>query len=134
MQDAHGKKSAGQKGTTVSIDICKLLKFQITNFSPSNKIGEHWLLLRVIDNDNGAGVFVWVCSGGSLYYFDRFHSRLWMLYEKIGGFKIINLPLQNFISNLCGLYCLYLVHYWDKKPFEVSKLQKKSFVNANHRT
>ena len=27
-------------------------------------------------------------------------------------------------SNLCGLYCLYLVHYLVKKPFNVYRLQK----------
>ena len=119
------RESAGQKRTTVSVYICKLLKFQIINSSPSNKNGEHWFLLSVIDNGNGVGIFVWDCIGRALSYYDRFHSRLWMLYGKSGGFKTINLLLQKLHSILCGLYCLYLVHYLVKKPFDVSKLRKK---------
>ena len=37
-------------------------------------------------------------------------KRLWKFYGKCGGFRTINLPMQNLHSNLCGLYCLYLVH------------------------
>ena len=51
-----------------------------------------------------------------------------MLYGKSGGFKTINLPLQKLHSNLCGLSCLYLVHYLVKKPFDVCKLQKSPFL------
>ena len=34
------------------------------------------------------------------------------------------LTLAKLHSNLCGLYCLYLVHYLVRKPFNVYKLQK----------
>ena len=45
-------------------------------------------------------------------------------YTENGGFQAINLPLQKLHSNLCGLYCFYLVHYLVRKPFNVYKLQK----------
>ena len=124
IQMPKERKSAGRKTTTVSVDVCNLLKFQIINSSPSNKISEHWLLPCVIDIGNGVGIFVWDCFGRALSHHDLYHSRLWMLYGKSGGFKTINLPLQKLHSNLCGLYCLYLVGYLVKKPFDVSKLQK----------
>ena len=118
------RKSSGQERTTVTVDICKTLKFQIVNSSPSNEIGEHWLLFCLIDYGNGVRIFVWVCLGRALSYYDRFHSRLWMLYRKSGGLKTNNLLLKKLHSNLCSLISCTWFTTWSKKPFDVSKLQK----------
>ena len=88
------------------------------------KSGEHGILLCSINNGDRVGIFVWDCLGRPLCYYDQLYSRLWKFYGKCGGFRTINLPMQNLHSNLCGLYCLYLVHYLVRKPFNVYKLQK----------
>ena len=116
--------SCNKKKKEPSLKISQLRKFQIINSSPSNKSGEHWILLCAIDNDDHVGIFVWDCLGRPLCYYDQFYSRLWKLYGKCGGFQAINLPLQKLHSNLCGLYCLYLVHYLVRKHFNVYNLQK----------
>ena len=33
------------------------------------------------------------------------------LFADLGVTEIIQAPLQNFDSNLCGLYCIYIAHY-----------------------
>ena len=51
--------------------------------------------------------------------------RLIKLYGRApGAFTTLNLPLQKSSSNLCGLYCLYLVHYLVKYPFTVLEMHK----------
>ena len=92
--------------------LCRLMKLQIMNSSASNKCGEHWLLLCVVD----VGTFVWDCLGRPLSYYGQFHSRLLKLYGALEEVEVINLPLQKLRSNLSGLYCLYLVHELAKKP------------------
>ena len=103
------RKSAGQKRTTVSVDICKLLKFQTINSSPSNKIGEHWLLLCVIDNENGVGIFVWDCLGRALSYYDHFTVDCGCYMEKVEGSKQSTYLYRNSIptssvSFICTLF------------------------------
>ena len=102
------------------------MNFQIINSSPSNKCGAHWLLLCAVDVGERIGIFVWDCLGRPLSYYGQFHSRLLKLYGALASVEVINLPLQKLRSNLCGLYCLYLVHYLAKKPFNIYKL------NQNH--
>ena len=108
-----------------SLKISQMRKNQIINSSLSYKSSEHWILLCGIDKGDHVGLFVWDCSfGRPLCYYDQSYSRLWKLYGKCGGFQAINLSLQKLHSNLCSLYCLYLVHYLVRKPFNVYKLQK----------
>lgn len=103
----------------------QLIKFQIINSSPSNTKGQHWLLLLAIRLDEQIKIFVWDCLGRPISSYDHLYSRLINLYGRAqGAFLVINLPLQNIRSNLCGLYCLYLVHYLVKHPFEVLSLHK----------
>ena len=45
--------------------------------------------------------------------------------EALAAVEVINLPLQKLRSNLCGVYCLYLLHL-AKKPVNMYKL------NQNH--
>ena len=106
--------------------LCRLMKFQIINSSTSNKCGEHWLLLCAVDLGKRIGIFAWDCLGRPLSYYGQFHSQLLKLYEALEEVEVINLPLQKLRSNLCGLYCLYLVHYLATKPFNIYKL------NQNH--
>ena len=116
--------SPNKKKTEPSLKISQQRNFQIIKSSPSNKNGEHWILLSATDTDNHVGIFVWDCLGRPLCYYDQFYSRLWKLYGKCGGFQATNLPLQKLHSNLCGLYCFYLIHYLVRKPFNIYKLQK----------
>ena len=102
------------------------MKFQIINSSPSNKCGENWFLLCTVDVAKKLGFFLWDCLGRPLSYYDQFHSRLLKLYGALEEVEVINLLLQRLRSNLCGLYCLYLVQYLAKKPFNIYKL------NQNH--
>ena len=106
--------------------LSRLMKFQIINSSPSNKCGEHWLLLCADDVGKRIGIFVWDCPGRPLSYYGQFHRRLLKLYGALEEVEVINPPLQKLRSNLRGLYFLYLVHYLDKKPFINFKL------NQNH--
>ena len=41
-----------------------------------------------------------------------------------GAFTTLNLPLQKSSSNICCLYCLYLVHYLVNYPLTVLEKQK----------
>ena len=107
------REAAGQKRSTVSVDICKLLKFQIINSSPSNKIGEHWLLLCVIDNGTGVGIFIWDCLGRARSYYYLFHSRLWMLYGKSGGFKTTYLYRNSIPASVVSIVCTWFTT-WSK--------------------
>ena len=109
------RKSAGQKRTRVSVDICKLLKFQVIHSSPSNKNGEQWLLLCVIDNGNGVGIIVWDCLGRAVSYYDRFHSRLWMLYGKLEGSKQSIYLYRNSISTYVVFIVCTSYTTWSKK-------------------
>ena len=106
--------------------LCRLMKFQIINSAPSVICGEHWLLLCAVDVGKRIGFFVWDCLGRPLSYYGQFHSRLLKLYGALEEVEVINLPLQKLGSNLCGLYCLYLVQYLVQNPFNIYKL------NQNH--
>ena len=127
MQDRLRGKTENQqpqqkeKGT--KLENFKTEKISNNKLLAVKKSGEHWILLCAIDNGDRVGIFVWDCLGRPLCYYDQFYSRLWKLYGKCGGFRTINLPMQNLHSNLCSLYCLYLVHYLVRKPFNVYKLQ-----------
>ena len=39
------------------------------------------------------------------------HVRDRLSFADLGVTEIIQAPLQNFNSNLCGLYCIYIAHY-----------------------
>ena len=118
------KQQPQQKEKGTKLENFKTEKISNNKLLAVKKSGEHWILLCAIDNGDRVGIFVWDCLGRPLCYYDQFYSRLWKLYGKCGGFRTINLPMQNLHSNLCGLYCLYLVHYLVRKPFNVYKLQK----------
>ena len=104
---------------------CRVTKFQIINSAPSNTSGQHWLLLIAINIHETERVFVWDCLGRPISFYDHFHERLIKLYGRAtGAFTTVKLTLQNVSSNLCGLYCLYLVHYLVRYPFIALKLHK----------
>ena len=69
-------------------------------------------------------VFVWDCLGQPVSLYTTFFNRLNQLYGKT-GFRQISLTLQNASSNMCGLYCLFLIHYIAKMPHEMSQLHEK---------
>ena len=104
------------------------MKFQIISSAPSNKSGGHWLLLCAVGVGKRIGVFVRNCLGRPLSYYGQFHSRLLKLYGTLAAVEVINLPLQKLQSNLCGLYCLYLVQYLGKKPFNIYKLKQNHLL------
>ena len=112
-------------GKKKTLTLCTVIKFQIINSAPSNTSGQHWLLLIAININGKNKLFVWDCLGRPIAFYNDFYSRLVKLYGRApGGFTSIHLPLQNVCSNLCGLCCLYLVHYLVKYPFNVLTLHK----------
>ena len=125
--------SANKNKNEPSFKVSHLRKIQIVNCSPSKKSGEHWLLLCAIDNGDHVGIFVWDCLGrpSMLFFYDQFYSRLSKLSGKCGGVQSLMIPLQKLLSNLCGLYCLYLVHYLVGKSFNVYRLQKTPILSQD---
>ena len=115
--------SPNKKIKEPSLKISKLRKFQIINSSPSKKaasIGFYCVqstMVIVLD-------FWFGIASAGLYAITTNSTADSKFYGKCGGFRTINLPMQNLHSNLCGLYCLYLVRYLVRKPFNVYKLQK----------
>ena len=106
--------------------IDKLVWFQIVNTSPEKSHGSHWLLLgaTIEQGQKQLQVFVWDCLGQPVSLYTTFFNRLNQLYGKT-GFRQISLTLQNASSYMCGLYCLFLIHYIAKIPHEMSQLHEK---------
>ena len=104
----------------------RLAWFQIVNTSPEKSRGSHWLLLcaTIEQGQEKLQIFVWDCLGQPVSMYTTFYNRLSQLYGKT-GFRQIALTLQNASSNMCGLYCLFLIHYIAKKPHEMSQLHEK---------
>lgn len=103
----------------------KLIWFQIVNASPQNALGTHWLLLGAVsEGPETIRIFAWDCLGRPLSHYPIFFRRLNQLYKET-GYMEISLTLQNANSNMCGLYCLFLIHYIAKKPFDLSHLESK---------
>ena len=115
------------------VGLCRLMKFQFGNSSPRKNSGEDWLLLYAVSRHGETiGNFVWVCLGRPSSYYGQFHSRFLKLCGSLAAVELTNLPLHKLRSNLCGLYCLYLVQYLVKKNLQDLLAESKSFVNANH--
>lgn len=104
----------------------RLVWFQIVNTSPVQATGKHWLLLGAVSSKDQKKmtIFVWDCLGNSLSKYKVFFSRFKQFYKRT-GFTEISLTLQNNSSNMCGLYCLFLIQYIAKKPFDLSFSKEK---------
>ena len=99
----------------------RLVWFQSVNTSPLGAVGKHWLLLGAVSTQKKKNlVFVWDCLGQPLSRYKIFAQRLKLLYGKT-GFSTINLTLQNASSNLCGLYCLFMIDYIARNPTKAPK-------------
>ena len=99
----------------------RLVWFQIVNTSPLGAVGKHWLLLGAVSTQYKKNqVFVWDCLGQPLSRYKIFSQRLKLQYEKT-GFSTINLTLQNVSSNMCGLYCLFMIDYIARNPTKAPK-------------
>ena len=98
---------------------------------PEKSHGSHWLLLgaTIEQGQKQLQVFVWDCLGQPVSLYATFSNRLNQLYGKT-GFRQISLTLQNASSNMCGLYCLFLIHYKAKMPDEMSQLHEKFKLNS----
>ena len=88
-----------------------------------DRTGCFWALLLSRDKSN------YKFSSGTVWdnqYLSTqlFFNRLNQLYGKT-GFRQISLTLQNASSSMCGLYCLFLIHYIAKMPHEMSQLHEK---------
>ena len=82
-----------------------LKNFIIVNSDKATQMGTHWLLL---------------CNRNNKYLFadplrlplnNYPHVRDRLSFADLGVAEIIQAPLQNLNSNLCGLYCIYIAHY-----------------------
>ena len=74
-------------------------------FSKATQTGTHWLLLC---NRNNKYLFA-DPVGLPLNSYPHVRNRL--SFADLGMTEIIQAPLQNFSSNLCGLYCIYIAQY-----------------------
>lgn len=82
-------------------------KFMIVNTSNSNSIGLHWTFIGKKQND----VYFVDPLGFSLKNYPNILSRLLnIMTEEIFDASI---SLQNKNSELCGLYCIYIAHYFN---------------------
>ena len=109
--------------------------YQIVNTSKVGEIGQHWLLVclitieskRKIKRKRGKTeasaykiwlkdkiVCVWDCLGQDLSNYTNFSRRLQKITRKVYGTFQIKISLQNPSSNLCGLYCLHMAHYFSR--------------------
>ena len=79
--------------------------FIIINSDKATQTGTHWLLLC---NRNNKYLFA-DPLGLPLNSYPHVRNRL--SFADLGVTEIIQAPLQNFSSNLCGLYCIYIAHY-----------------------
>ena len=79
--------------------------FIIVNSDKSTQLGIHWFLLC---NRNNKYLFA-DPLGLPLNYYP--HVRDQLSFADLGVTEIIQAPLQNLTSNLCGLYCLYIALY-----------------------
>ena len=119
------KQSVTTQSLTSFPKTARLIWFQIVNTSPKSSIGSHWLLLGATsDGQKKLQVFVWDCLGRPVSLYTKFFHRLNQLYGN-SGYQQISFQLQNASSNMCGLYCLFLIHYIAKNPFKLSKLDEK---------
>ena len=79
--------------------------FIIVNSDKATQMGSHWLLLC-----NRKNKYLFADSLGlPLNNYPHVHDRL--SFGDLGVTEIIQAPLQNLNSNLCGLYCIYIAHY-----------------------
>ena len=79
----------------------------IVNTSNSNSIGLHWTFIGKKQND----VYFVDPLGFSLKNYPNIMSRLLnIMTEEIFDASI---SLQNKNSELCGLYCIYIAHYFN---------------------
>ena len=79
--------------------------FIIVNSNKATQMGTHWLLLC---NRNNKYLFA-DPHGLPLNNYPHVRDRL--SFADLGVTEIIQAPLQNLNSNLCGLYCIYIAHY-----------------------
>ena len=79
--------------------------FIIVNSDKATQMGTHWLLLC---NRNNKYLFA-DPLGLPLNNYPHVRDRL--SFADLGVTEIIQAPLQNLNSNLCGLYCIYIAHY-----------------------
>ena len=79
--------------------------FIIVNSDKATQVGTHWLLLC---NRNNKYLMA-DPLGLPLNNYPNVRDRL--SFADLGVTEIIQAPLQNFDSKLCGLYCIYIAHY-----------------------
>ena len=90
--------------------------FIIVNVSTSQSIGTHWTLFC---RRNGKYIFA-DSLGQNLASYKNLHNRLASSADNIQTvFELLrNQPIQKPNSILCGLFCIYIVHYlFDEKEF-----------------
>ena len=123
------------------------LFYQIVNTSSQNQRGEHWVLIAYIIVPIGSikrsvktarrekfAFFAWDPLGYPMRRYKAINKRLKMLSGiETRSFEIC-FPLQNALSNLCGLYCLFMAHHLHQIGL-ANKIQrlsgKESLENLN---
>ena len=78
--------------------------FIIVNSDKATQMGSHWFLLC-----NRKNKYLFADPLGLPLNYPHVRDRL--SFADLGVTEIIQAPLQNLNSNLCGLYCIYIAHY-----------------------
>ena len=126
--DDFPKQLTGSKKRRQENNMCqrpRLICFQIVNTSPAGALGKHWLRFgAVVTKQSRIRVFIWDCLGQPLWHYKFFAQHLRLLYRET-GFSSVNLRLQNMSSNMCGLYCLFMIDYIARNPTRVPNIDAK---------
>ena len=127
--------------------------YQIVNSDTQFQTGRHWLLFIYIvspprrkrvqgKTHREIFIFVWDPLGETISKYEAIEKRLKNLSRSQNKVFQILFPLQNPISNLCGLYCLFMAHYLQQidlasKVFKLQAQNKQfrvilqSFINRS---
>ena len=123
-------------------------KFQIVNTDPDSGAGRHWLLIGRYNDDKSNALFYFDSLDANANSYEDEHvdvipytcvkQRLRTLYHGTDVVKILK-PLQfgispqNFQTNTCGLYCIFMAHllYLGRSVMYVSEQDIQQFAREH---
>lgn len=96
--------------------------FIIVNTDNSDKPGSHWVLLCNVKN-----LYMFADPlGMSVKSYESIYTRMQQNASKLVS-EVTNVPIQPWNSGNCGLYCLYLAHFY----FNNAKVSKVPIISEN---
>lgn len=101
--------------------------FVIVNASSSDSYGSHWVLIC----HRGSELIFSDPLGRALQDYRVIYTRLLAHHSEVKE-VLRNTPMQSIVSNMCGLYCIYIAHSIFNKKFpllyQVNDFQLKQFA------